>query len=216
MDRELDSLDRDEEDFDSIDLDKELMDTQTTKFQQDKQKDMSSEQATKHVFLSPGFKVFVILRSYLTLQKLTPFSRKITENTDNTKAESVHKISDKDSKHSKSRIKFGIFELESLPSGKIFQTKSDGKTESRSVSPEQIKNNDKIIPIISKVNKQECPKEPNCDSKQQSDAENSELKETADFFRPSPDSFLESTDKKLSFGIQKSSPKFSKSKQNLP
>lgn len=84
-----------------------------------------------------------------------------------------------------------MFELESLPSGNIFQTKSETKTESKSGSrsPEKIKQNNGIQDINSSKNFfYNDPQFLNLASKQQSENESSELKETADFFRPSQDS----------------------------
>ena len=123
-----------------------------------------------------------------------PFSRKITENTEQTKAESINKISDKDSRFSKSKIKFGMFELESFPSGNILQTKSESRYNSKSHSPRKIKENSKIQASSSGESKSDP------DSKHVSELENSELKQTADFFRPSDEAYLKDTAKRLSFG----------------
>lgn len=112
-------------------------------------------------------------------------TRKVTGNTDNTKADSVIKTSERGYRGAMKSNR--MFELESFPSGNIFLTKSE-EHDSRSKTKEKMPidlDNFKIVPNLgtnssyNRVGSEHA-------SKETSELENSELKQTADFFRPSP------------------------------
>ena len=112
------SLNKNDEDADSIDLDKELLGISSSQWKLDKHSyKQSQSKCNEDMYLSPG-----------NGKKSSPYSRKITENTDITKADSINKLSESSSKLV-SRIKVKGFELESLPSSQLFNTKSDEQEE---------------------------------------------------------------------------------------
>lgn len=131
-----------------------------------------------------------------TGKKQSSLSRKVTENTDFTKADSTNKMSES-SRKLVPRIRVKGFELESLPSSQLFNSKSDEQEETKTKKQEKIRLNMNIKNDIQVSNLAEG--KPVEYTIHQSDCENNELKETADFFRPSPTSF-ESRHKRFSFG----------------
>lgn len=163
---------RNDEEFDSIDLDKELLGTKSSQWRNDKLSLKMSNQAkaAEEAYLSPN-------------NRMSPFSRKVTNNTDNTKEESMIKVSDLSNKMILA-IKLKGYDLDSLPSSHFFATKSDDQDEPFEKNREKIKSN-VGIEDISKASIGEKDKSVD-NSNQHSEVESSELKQTADFFRPSP------------------------------
>jgi hypothetical protein len=153
------------EDYASIDLDKELLGTKSTKFV------WNTDRGKNEHYLSPSTNI-----------KNSPLVRKVTGNTDITKADSVTKMSEKGVKGGSKPNK--MFDLESFPSGNIFLTKSEDQEmqlKTREMAILDIQNFKKVSVLgnLAALNRAEKT------SKETSELENSELKQTADFFRPS-------------------------------
>lgn len=121
------------EDFASIDLDKELLGTKSTKFKQKDGIKIPNSQFNQEMYLSPGQKENYVLR-------------KITGATDNTKADSIVKMSERSNKNINTKL--NGFDLESFPSGNMFLTKSEEQDEV-TLSRDKIKANVHIDELIS-------------------------------------------------------------------
>jgi hypothetical protein len=153
------------DDYASIDLDRELLGTKSTKFI------WNTDRNKNDHYLSPTTNI-----------KNSPLVRKATGNTDNTKADSVIKMSEKGRKGGSKPNK--MFDLESFPSGNIFLTTPEDqemrpKTRERTLL--DIENFEKVPGLGSLAALDRTEKV----LKETSEFENSELKQTADFFRPS-------------------------------
>ena len=102
-------------------MDKELLGISSSQWKVDKHSNKKdSSKWNEDMFLSPSGG-----------KRISPYSRKVTENTDITKADSMNKLSESSSKLV-SRIKVKGFELESLPSSHLFNSKSNEREDSKS------------------------------------------------------------------------------------
>jgi len=129
-------------------------------------------------------------------QKGSPYSRKVTENTDFTKADSAHK-SNENSKQSNSKIGIQKYDIESFPNANIFATKyEDQELFSPDIDEVKVALPNHTVSLNAKIVSVDS-------SLQCSDMENSELKQTADFFRPGSEIMSKPTSQKFPFKRKK-------------
>ncbi|CAI2376760.1 unnamed protein product [Moneuplotes crassus] len=170
-------------DYSSIDLDQELLGTSYSKSKPENGKRNNYCEGKGDAYLSPNIN-----------RKDSMYSRKITGATENTKADSVFKRSEVSNKQIKrGKLQLG-FEIESMQSSNMFVTKSEEDEEQKcQKASESSIDNIETAPRIENGDS-------NPTSNNTSELENSELKETADFFRPSLNA---SPSKRFSFGRDK-------------
>lgn len=125
---------REDDEYDTLDLDKELLGTKSSKWKPDNLKPAIQVKNGDEMYLSPSANL-----------KNPSLARLITGNTDNTKADSINKLSEY-SIHRKSKVFGQGSELESFPSGNMFMTKSDDQDVASKPS-EKIRSNKEIEDI---------------------------------------------------------------------
>lgn len=182
-----------EQEYESIDLDKELLDTKSSHWREDILK-VHKVLQSEDQYLSPSKD-----------KKGSPISRLITENTDNTKADSLVKHSANSNKLGRSKLSSYGFDLDSFPSGNIFRTKSKSDLDEEENSiPEMVKADEVDSNIVPETQTDKIESVET--SIQCSEHDNSELKQTADFFRPPNKQVSEASSKRSSFGFKKKTP----------
>lgn len=170
-----------EPNYQSIDLDKELLGTSYSKSRQDKDGVKMRGHIMEDPYLSPDVH-----------RKDSLYSRKITGVTENTKADSALRRSEIGSRQNRRNKIAQGFDLESLHSCKMFNTKSSEEAKAKNSSC------DLSIDNIETASNLQNP-DSSISSIPNSSMSNSQLKQTADFFRPG-DAPKEATSKRFSFG----------------